>query len=413
MSDVAKDTISPVMEAAVKDITTSDSATSDSATSDIVEDQLRRSLQRFQRAMEAVNDAVWDWDFVQDTLTWSPGVSSLFGYSLEEIPCRIEWWHDHIHADDRERVLNGIQSAIDSGEPAWRDEYLFERADGRYACVLDRGYLIYDHAGKAVQMLGAMLDISSMREREVALEQARQKAEEANDAKDRFLATLSHELRTPLTSMMGWVHLLCTRELDKEAQSMALSSIDRNCHAQLKLIEELLDVSRIVSGKFTLEMSRVNMKELVEQAVEAVCPTAQEKNIDLNCQLDSSTESVPGDAQRLNQVVLNLLSNSIKFTPEGGQVSVVLQNSPTKVQLEVTDNGKGISPEFLPQVFERFRQADLSETRKQGGLGLGLAIVKHIVELHGGQVSAESDGPGKGATFRVCLPKYQEESTRV
>jgi signal transduction histidine kinase len=234
---------------------------------------------------------------------------------LEEIPRRIEWWQDHIHDEDRERVLDGIHAAIDSDEHAWRDEYRFRRADGSYAYVLDRGYLIYDSAGHAVQMLGAMIDISSIREREAALEQARQKAEEANAAKDRFLATLSHELRTPLTAMMGWVHLMSTRDLDKEAQSMALATVDRNCHAQLKLIEELLDVSRIVSGKFTLEMGRVNLRDVVEMAVDSVCPVAQEKNIDFNCQLDPSTQEVTGDAQRLGQVVLNLLSNAIKFTP--------------------------------------------------------------------------------------------------
>jgi PAS domain S-box-containing protein len=407
MSDATDHTISAVMGAVVKDI-----AASDAATSDTLEDQLRRSSQRFQRTLEAVNDAVWDWDLLQGTVTWSPGISSLFGYSLEENPRRIEWWHDHIHAQDRERVLNHIHAAINSGEPSWRDEYLFQCADGSYACVLDRGYVIYDESGKPIQMLGAMLDISSIREREQALEQARQKAEEANAAKDHFLATLSHELRTPLTAMMGWVHLLCTRDLDKESQSMALATIDRNCHAQLSLIEELLDVSRIVSGKFTLEMSRVNLRDVVEKAADSFCPAAQEKNIEFTCQLHPSTQEVTGDAQRLSQVVLNLLSNAIKFTPTGGQVSVLLQNSPTRVQLEVKDSGKGISPEFLPQVFDRFRQADSSETRGHGGLGLGLAIVRHIVELHGGQVAAQSDGPGQGATFRVCLPTSEEEPMR-
>jgi signal transduction histidine kinase/CheY-like chemotaxis protein len=239
-----------------------------------------------------------------------------------------------------------------------------------------------------------------------AVENARlyREAQEANRAKDEFLATVSHELRTPLNAIMGWSRLLRTGQLDEGSQLIAYETIERNSKMQAQLIADLLDVSRIITGKLRLHVQPVELESVISAAVETVRPAAQARGIRLQTVLDSDTGLVSGDPARLQQVVWNLLSNSVKFTPKGGLVQVRLERIDSQAQITVSDNGKGISPEFLPHVFERFRQADSSSTRAVGGLGLGLAIVRHLVEMHGGTVWAHSPGEGQGATFTVKLP---------
>ena len=229
-------------------------------------------------------------------------------------------------------------------------------------------------------------------------------AQEANRLKDEFLAVLSHELRTPLNSMLGWVTLLRTRKFDEAKTSKALETIERNARSQLQMIEELLDVSRIIRGKLQLNLRQVDLISVVETAVDTLRPSAEGKGIKLETVVDLAVGFVSGDADRLQQVVWNLLSNAIKFTPSNGCVEVRLNRVDDKAQIQVSDTGIGIAPEFLPYVFERFRQENSSTTRSHGGLGLGLAIVRNLVELHGGKVSAESAGIDKGATFTVQLP---------
>lgn len=240
--------------------------------------------------------------------------------------------------------------------------------------------------------------------------QARADAEAANRMKDEFLATLSHELRTPLNAMLGWTQLLRTRKFDEARMASALETIDRNTKSLAVLIDDILDVSRIIRGKLHLSARACELASVIEAAMEAIRPAAQAKAIQLECFLDASLGTVWGDANRLQQVVWNLLSNAIKFTPKGGRVEVRLEGNPgdltepSYAQIEVIDTGKGISPEFLPYVFERFRQENNSSTRSYGGLGLGLAIVRYLVELHGGTVQASSPGEGLGAAFTVQLP---------
>jgi PAS domain S-box-containing protein len=240
----------------------------------------------------------------------------------------------------------------------------------------------------------------------VALENARlyREAQEANRLKDDFLATLSHELRTPLNAIVGWSKLLRSGQLDAATAVRAIETIDRNAGVQTQLIEDILDVSRIVAGKLRLNLRAIELAPIVETAVEAVKPTAEAREIRVQMVLDRSAGLVAGDADRLQQVIWNLLSNAIKFTHRGGHMEVRLARVGSHVEVTVADTGMGIKPQFLPYVFERFRQADSSSTRPHGGLGLGLAIVKHLVELHGGTVDAESEGEGRGATFRVQLP---------
>ena len=245
---------------------------------------------------------------------------------------------------------------------------------------------------------------------------ARQSAEEASRLKDEFLATVSHELRTPLTAMLGWAYLLRAGHLDERSAENALETIERNARAQSQLIDDLLDVSRIITGKLRLDVRQVDPASFIESAIEALHPAAEAKGVRLQKVMDTGVTAIAGDPARLQQVVWNLLSNAIKFTPKGGRVQVRLERIDSHVEIAVSDTGSGISPQFLPHVFDRFRQADQSTTREHGGLGLGLAIVRHLVELHGGTVRAESLGEGKGTTFTVMLPLmtvYQADADDV
>lgn len=243
------------------------------------------------------------------------------------------------------------------------------------------------------------------REKLLASEQeARQEAETANRMRDEFLATVSHELRNPLNAILGWARMLEKNDLDESNREKAITTIVRNADSQNRLIEDLLDVSRIITGKLRLDVQTIRPQAFVEAAIETVRPAAEAKNIELKTLIDQSANKINGDPNRLQQVVWNLLSNAIKFTPKDGEVTVKVGCVESMIEIEVSDNGAGIAKEFLPHVFDRFRQADASTVRKFGGLGLGLAIVRHITEMHGGTVEVESEGEGKGSTFRVKLP---------
>ena len=233
---------------------------------------------------------------------------------------------------------------------------------------------------------------------------ARKEAEDANRAKDEFLATLSHELRTPLNAILGWSKMIGDSHLNEEARVRAIETIQRNARIQAQLIDDILDVSRIISGKLKLEVRPIDLSSVVESAVESVLPAAEAKDIRLQRILDSGNCLISGDPNRLQQVVWNLLSNAVKFTPKGGRVQVRLERVNSHIEIIVTDTGIGIPPDVLPFIFDRFRQGDSSTNRQHGGLGLGLAIVRHLVEMHGGSVEAESEGKGKGSTFTVSLP---------
>jgi PAS domain S-box-containing protein len=244
-------------------------------------------------------------------------------------------------------------------------------------------------------------------ERKRLEEQLQRRAEqlaEANRLKDEFLATLSHELRTPLTSILGWAKLMRTESFDQNLSNRALEIIERSAVAQSQLIDDLLDVSRIITGKLRLVPQTLELAPIIAAAVDSLRPTADARGVQLEMLLDATTEQVSGDADRLQQVIWNLLSNAIKFTPKGGHVTIQLRRFESQAEIMVEDTGQGISQEFLPYIFDRFRQADGTTTRKHGGLGLGLAIVRHLVELHGGTIRAESDGHDLGSTFRVRLP---------
>jgi signal transduction histidine kinase len=235
-------------------------------------------------------------------------------------------------------------------------------------------------------------------------QRARRESEAASYLKDEFLMTVSHELRTPLNAIYGWVRLLAAGDLSPEQRARALATVERNTRVQTRLIDDLLDVSRVISGRLRLDARPVNLADVAAAAVETVRPALEAKSIRFESSVDPNVGSIVVDPDRLQQILWNLLSNAIKFTPEGGRVRLSIARVQGTVEIVVSDTGVGMPPEFLPHAFERFRQADAGARRRYGGLGLGLAIVRHLVELHGGTVSAESAGEGQGSTFRVVLP---------
>jgi len=295
---------------------------------------------------------------------------------------------------------------LEAGEPMTLEETLNERT------YLTTKAPLRDEQGRAIGLIGISTDITerkrAQRELEklvVAEQRLRAEAERANRAKDEFLAIVSHELRSPLNALRGWAHLMTTSQPAEPALvERAAKAIKRNVDHQTRLIDDLLDTSRIVSGKLTIERRAANLVEIVQSALDAARPGAAAKSIDLRFQPHDTAVMVMGDAGRLQQLISNLLSNALKFTPERGAVTVALLRNGERVQLQVRDTGIGIAPEFLPHVFDRFTQADTSATRRAGGLGIGLALVRHIALLHGGQVRADSAGEGRGATFTVEMP---------
>jgi PAS domain S-box-containing protein len=329
----------------------------------------------------------------------------MLGYSREEYVGR-NIAEFHVDAESIKDMLRRLRA----GEVLHEYEARMRCKDGSIRHVLVDSSVMWE-GGKFKHTRCFTRDITDRKRAEQELERlleserkARREAEEASRLKDEFIATVSHELRTPLTAIMGWTRMLRDGLLDPETATKALEAVDRNAKSQAQLIEDLLDISRIASGKMHLELKPVAPSAVINSAVEAVRPTALAKGIRIQLVVDPEAGPVTGDYERLQQVVWNLLSNAVKFTPPGGRVEARLERVNGRVEITVSDTGQGIGPEFLPHVFERFRQADSSITRAHGGMGVGLSIVRSIVEMHGGTVRAASEGVGRGATFTVSLP---------
>jgi PAS domain S-box-containing protein len=304
-----------------------------------------------------------------------------------------------------------LRTSLQTGETVTNEEIELHRGDGSRIFMNVNSAPILDSEGQIVAAVVVFQDVSDRKQAEQEREQllegeqtAREEAERANRIKDEFLAVLSHELRSPLNPILGWSRLLQTRKFDAARTTEALATIERNAKLQAELIEDLLDVSRILQGKLSLNVTPVTLTSTIQAAMETVRLAAEAKSIQMYTKLEPEVGVVSGDASRLQQVVWNLLSNAIKFTPSGGRVDIRLEGIGSQAQITVSDTGKGIQADFLPYVFDYFRQGDSTTTRKFGGLGLGLAIVRHLVELHGGTVQADSPGEGQGATFTVRLP---------
>jgi PAS domain S-box-containing protein len=367
-----------------------------------------QSLASMAAIIESTDDAVVSTTLDGIITTWNPAAERTYGYTVSEAlgsPVSI------VTPAGLTGELQEILDSLRSGHQVEHLETVRIRKDGTLLDVSVTISPIRDEAGEIVGASTVARDITERkraeRERELLLmreQSARHQAEEANRLKDEFLATLSHELRTPLTAIIGWAHMLTTSQMDDSSTRHGIRIIERNAHAQKQLIEDVLDVSRIITGKLTVETERVDLLAVVYAAMDSVRPAADAKMIALSCTFDPLSVDVYGDAARLQQVVWNLLSNAVKFTPEGGTVKVEIDRVDTRTRIIVRDSGKGIAPEFLPFVFDRFRQGDGSITRQHGGLGLGLSIVRQLVEAHGGAVHAESAGLGHGSTFTVELP---------
>ncbi|MEC4892961.1 MAG: ATP-binding protein [Oscillatoria sp. PMC 1051.18] len=323
-------------------------------------------------------------------------------------------WLEVIHPEDRTQSLANFQQAVDEGYPLEQEDRI-RGADGNYRWFLVRAKPQRDDCDRIVRWFGTATDIDNLKQAETEREQllqreqaARKEAEKANHVKDEFLAVLSHELRTPLTLMLGWARLLQTRNLTQSQMVEALSAIERNAVLQTQLIDDLLDLAKILHGKLNLNTTSVNLTSVIEEALKTVTTAATNKSIYLDVSL-AKIGQVSGDRARLQQIFWNLLSNALKFTPDGGRVEISSEKIGKQAKITVKDTGKGINPEFLPHIFNSFQQEDASTSRQHGGLGLGLAIARQLVEAHGGTITADSPGVGLGATFTVWLPLLNGE----
>jgi PAS domain S-box-containing protein len=406
------------------------------------EQELRESEERYRFLTETIPVHVWtalpdgNLDFVSNQTAHHLG--------LPPAELLADGWRNIVHADDLPRAIERWTHSLATGD-TYTVEFRLRLRSGEYAWHLAQAVAQRDASGAIVRWFGTNTPIEEQREHrrrvealhdEVAMqsarlretnemlerarrdaedalarerrarieaETARAQAESANRMKDQFLSTVSHELRTPLNAMLGWATMLRGGKLEPDRRAHAIETIERNARAQVRLIEDLLDLGRILQGKFQLAVGPVEVVRVVEAAIESVRPAADAKGVRIQRTLDSHA-TIVGDAERLQQIAWNLLSNAIKFTPRGGRVLVTVRRAPSYVELAVADTGEGIAPAFLPHVFEPFRQADGAISRRTGGLGLGLSIVRSLVELHGGTVAVASEGVGLGAMFTVRLP---------
>jgi len=379
------------------------------------EDELYEVHRRLTFHVENTPLAVIEWDSDFRLSRWSPSAERLFGWKGDEVlGKRITDWK-FVFDDDIEAVKK-IRMRQSKGEQHGVSKNRNYTKSGAVLHCEWYNSVLYNDSGQVDSILSLVLDVTARKlaEEENARlllreQEARKEAEEASRSKDMFLATLSHELRTPLASILGWARLLGGDMVDQKKYPEAFETIARNAKAQAQLIDDLLDVSRIITGKLHLDVRPVELAPIIEATIEIVRPAAVAKEIEFKLNLDRRTVEILGDPDRLQQLVWNLLSNAIKFTSNRGRVEVQLRRNGPQAEITIRDTGEGIDPQFLPHVFERFRQADGSSARKYSGLGLGLAIVRHLTELHGGTVHAESAGIGHGSTFKVSLPAVRDE----
>ena len=377
--------------------------------------QAEEATRRLEFHVESSPLAVVEWDSDFRVSRWSASAEGLFGWKAEDVLGKhVNEWR-FVFTDDVDAVALVTNRQREGVEVQGITRNRNYTREGSILYCEWYNSVLRDERGKLVSVLSLVLDVtarqSAEEERAASLRRerdARQHAEEADRLKDEFLATLSHELRTPLTSILGWASMIRNGEVEGSNASRAIETIERNARSQARLIDDLLDVSRIITGNLRLDLHPLNLAPIVEAALDALRPTADVKGMKLQTRFVPGQCLVKGDPNRLRQVIWNLLSNAIKFTPRHGNVSIDLTCVESTARLTVSDTGDGISPEFLPYVFDRFRQAEGSISRKQGGLGLGLAVARHLVELHGGTIRAQSEGIGKGAVFTVDLPLAQE-----
>lgn len=389
------------------------------------EEHLKNISSRLHLALSSARLGVWEWDIQRNRVTWDDRMLELYGISREDFSMDVEAWRRPLHPDDRERTLEVLRASL-AGEQEYETEFRVVHPNSRIVYIKANAVVLRSGDGKAERMLGVNADITEEKlaqenlqrayaeveakvvERTAQLEAAKVAAENASKAKDIFLATLSHELRSPLSAILSWTQLMERGMLPPEKMQMGIRTIKESVWAQNQLIGDLLDLSRIGTGKLVIDRQPTPVGEVLKAAIESIRPTAEQRGLALEEDIPPREVYVSADPARLKQSFWNILSNAVKFTSSGGRIHVALscceQAGEQKVKVAIRDTGKGIKPEFLPHIFERFSQADPSSSRVHGGMGLGLSLVKSLVELQDGRVTAESLGEGKGATFTLEFP---------
>jgi PAS domain S-box-containing protein len=373
------------------------------------EQRLRESEAQLQMGVQVAGVALARFDYTSNTVTLSPEAAVLYGIPSDELTITRDRIHATFHPDDLAELAQIIQQVIDPAGSGWfAHDHRVVWQDGEVRWLSVRKQVFFDRSSEVPRpdyAILAAIDITDRKQTEAERDRLLAESEAANQSKDEFVALVAHELRSPLNSISGWAKLLQTRRFDDATTTKALDTIYRNTQAQVQLVEDLLDISRMVKGTLQLNWASVNLVEVIEAALDLVRPMAEAKNIQLQIQSPVSAP-ISGDFNRLQQIAVNLLTNAIKFTPNGGRVEIGLETVESQVQFRIRDTGKGIAAEFLPMIFERFKQGQ-QNTGSKDGLGLGLAIVKNLVELHQGTITAESEGTGQGSTFTVCLPRLE------
>jgi len=391
------------------------------------EHQAREREAWLRTVMSSIGDAVITTDLEGRVTLINPVAQDMIGWTEAEAEDRpLMEVFPIVNEQTRQPSENPVVRVLREGpSAAIADHTLLVARHGRETPVDGSAAQIKDEHGDVIGVVLVFRDITERKRVEKEREQlfryeqeahreaevARRRAEEASRSKDEFLATVSHELRTPLNHIMGWIAMLRSGKLQADKMHKAFDTIERNVRAQGRLVDDLLDVSRIISGKLLIEPRRIEITKVVQAAEESISPTAEAKGVNFKTILDPEAGMVSGDPDRLQQAIWNLLSNAVKFTPEGGHVELRLTRVNSQIEIAVSDDGQGINTDFLPYVFDRFRQQDATTVRQHGGLGLGLAIVRHLVELHGGSVRVESAGEGRGATFTITLPAAAPNAT--
>jgi PAS domain S-box-containing protein len=369
----------------------------------------KQDIEELLFAAENAEIGLWYWDLVEDKIFSTPKCNEIFDLPAYDI-LTYEKFIERVHPDDRERVEASLNKAHINGTK-YNEEYRVIYTDGHVEWISCEGKSFLDSDGNPEKMTSVVRKITEQKLANEELskvydreKKARDEAVEANRAKDFFLAFVSHELRSPLNAILGWSKILLSKTLDEETRKNALQTIERSARVQTKLINDLVDSARVASGKLSLEFRPTNLYEIVKISYQAQKPSADAQGIKFDFHAKNKDITLFGDAGRLQQVFGNLISNAIKFTPEGGRVSVELETDSTSAIVRVRDNGRGISPDALPNIFRQFSQGDLGSEKNSGGLGLGLSIVNILVAKHGGTVKAESEGLGLGSLFTVRLP---------
>jgi PAS domain S-box-containing protein len=374
---------------------------------------VRDNEERLRLALEVTRMAAWEWNLATGQMTWSTEPEMLFGFppgafGADRRTIRV------LHPEDKARVETAIQMALTTG--IYDVQYRVVRPDGRIVWITDRGRVLPGDDGSLERVVGVSRDVTTQREAEhererllLSARQARDEAERQSRLKDEFLATVSHELRTPMNMVLGWVEILLSGKPIRSTRD-ALAVIQRNAQLQAKLIDDLLDMNRLMTGNVRLDVAPFDIGTVLHSTVQGLRPAAEARRVEVMTATHRESDVI-GDSRRIQQVLWNLVHNAIKFSSPGGRVVVRLEQEDNRVRVIVEDQGRGISANFLPHVFERFRQEDASSCREAAGLGLGLSIAKHLVELHGGTINASSDGLDRGATFTVELPACAENGS--